>query len=91
MPPSAAENAVCVGLESVLIPSTWVSLSWNFELYSRNEEIWLVQPSVKARTKKERTTFFFPLNWLRVICRRLWSASAKSGAGCPTFGTRRTS
>ena len=44
--PTEAANAVWVGRASVLIPSTWVSLSSKLELCIRNEETWCVQPPV---------------------------------------------
>ena len=46
MLPSDAENAVWVGLASLLIPSTWVSFPSKSELAIRNEETWWVQPPV---------------------------------------------
>ena len=77
--------AANAGLGSQLIPRTWVFLLVNFDLYSRNSEIWLVQLSVKAKTKKERITFLVPKKLSNETNLRLWSIKLKFGATEHTF------
>ena len=81
--PRETEKAVWAGRALVLIPSTWVSLSSNFEYAARNEETWSVQPLVKECTCHDRTTFLSPLYWPSVTCFWFWSTSMKSGARSP--------
>ena len=79
--PSEVENAACVGLESVLIPRTWVAFSSNAELSWRNEETWFVHPPVKLAGWNPTTTTF-PRKSESVMLPR-WVFKVKSGAGMP--------
>ncbi len=44
----------------------------------------MVQPDVKSNTWNDRTTFFWPLYWLKVMSPSLTEGSLKSGATSPT-------
>jgi len=47
---------------SELRPSTWASFSSNCALARLSEEVWFVQPPVKAAGYSDKMTYLSPLN-----------------------------